>query len=417
MYLQVVIATTLLFCFSYAETQELRKEGRYFVTDITKSFTVSGAGALRIYDIRGDVSITGWDKQEVLIKERKQMDVFTREEAETVLQKSASSYRQSGNDIEIGGENFSRDWIKSKFEVQLPFAFSADIQTRGGDISVEQINGEVELKTSGGDIELSELGGTVSAVTSGGDITVNSSTGDVTLKTSGGDLQLQKIGGVLIAKTSGGDISLEKAGNRVELHTSGGDIAILDVNSHVKAHTSGGDIEIESTAGDVEVHTSGGDIVLANIGGKLEASTSGGDVQGDGIMGQARVATSGGSIELHDVQGGVEAKTAGGDIVVKITLQDFNKPHSVDLRTAGGEIELYIPEKLPATIRAEIENSSRWETYRIYSDFPIRITDDASEGKRNRRRFITGEGEINGGGDLIELYTTNGDISIKKLDR
>ncbi|MFQ5677654.1 MAG: hypothetical protein ACE5G1_17325, partial [bacterium] len=125
--------------------------------------------------------------------------------------------------------------------------------------------------------------------------------------------------------------------------------------------------------------------------------------------------------ELQDVKGGVEAKTAGGDVKVEITLQDFKKGHAVDLRTAGGEIVLHIPEKLPASIRAEIEISDRWENYNIYSDFPLTSSEDsAREGSKHRRRsrrrrYIRSEGDINGGGDFIELYTANGDIHIKKL--
>ena len=46
--------------------------------------------------------------------------------------------------------------------------------------------------------------------------------------------------------------------------------------------------------------------------------------------------------------------------------------------------------------------------YQIYSDFPLSI-----EGEGSDR--ITAKGEINGGGDIIDIRTTNGDIYIKKL--
>jgi hypothetical protein len=145
------------------------------------------------------------------------------------------------------------------------------------------------------------------------------------------------------------------------------------------------------------VHTSGGDIQLRNVGGTLEASTSGGDIGGRTIHGGADISTSGGEIELLDVKGGVYAKTAG-----------------------GGEITLYIPEKLPATIRAEIEVTDRWEDYNIYSDFPLTSAQESGSGEGRRfrsRKFIRSEGQINGGGDVIELYTTDGNIHIKKLLR
>ena len=402
--------------------QELTKRGRYYVAEITKTFNVQEGGQLIISDVRGDVRITTWDKKEVFVKELKRMDVYTEKEAKTVLEKSKSNYRQRGNTIEIGGEYYSRDWIKSEFDVTVPKVFMIDIKTRGGDISVSRLNGEVKLKTSGGDIVLEEIDGEVDAHTSGGDIEVINSTQSVRIKTSGGDIELENIGGPLVAKTSGGDIVLRNSKNRMDLHTSGGSIEIKDAGGEVKAHTSGGDIDVVNTQGDVEVHTSGGDIDLRNIGGRLDASTSGGDIKGDIINGSVKTSTSGGDIDLTDVKGGVEAKTAGGDISVEITLEDFKKNHHVDLRTAGGELVIYIPEKLPATIRAEIEISDRWDDYNIYSAFPLTSTENTGEERRSRRRHrsrrsIRSEGDINGGGDLIELYTVNGDIHIKKLSK
>ncbi|MFQ5769504.1 MAG: DUF4097 domain-containing protein [bacterium] len=412
----------LLFNFSSGTySQELKKEGRYYVAEITKNFTVKKGGTLRIYDVRGDVHIDTWDKNEVLVHEYKKMDVYTEEEAKTVLEESKSSYQQRGDVIEIGGEPYSRDWIKSNFVIKVPQVFNVDVETRGGDLSVSQLVGDVELSTSGGEIDLDSIDGNVNARTSGGDIEVTDSRKSVTLKTSGGDLVLRNIGGPLIAKTSGGDITLKSSKDRVELHTSGGDIEISDAGGEVKAHTSGGEIDVTSTQGSVTVHTSGGDIKLGDIGGSLDASTSGGDIDGRTIQGGAEVSTSGGSIELQDVKGGVQAKTAGGDITVEITLTDFKQDHRVDLRTAGGEISLYIPEKMPATIRAEIEITDRWEDYNIYSDFPLTSAEESGGEHRERsrryrsRKFIRSEGEINGGGDLIELFTTNGDIHIRKL--
>ena len=409
-----------------AESQEIRKEGRYYVAEIRQNFIVAKGGTLRIYDIRGDVDVETWSKNEVVVTEFKRMDVYSEEEARTALKRSQSSYRHRDNLIEISGESYSRDWINSKFVVKLPREFNVDVETRNGDLSVRELVGEVDLNTSGGDIRLTDIDGQVRAKTSGGDISVVNSTQMVNLKTSGGDLELENIGGPVNAKTSGGDISLVNSEDSVELSTSGGDIQIRDVGGEVNAYTSGGDIDIDNSQGRVEVHTSGGDITLREVGGDLDASTSGGNIEGRGIQGHADVGTSGGSIDLRDVDGGVRAKTAGGDISVEITLRDFDRDHRVDLRTAGGEITLYIPEDLPATIRAEIEITDRWEDYNIYSDFPLTSTEqEGREGRRDRdrrrrprsRRFIQSEGEINGGGDLIELFTTNGDIHIKKLRR
>lgn len=413
-----ILAAMILVVVAPGTAQELKKDGRYYVAEITKTFKVGQGGNIRIYDFRGNVQVSAWNKNEVFIKETKKMDVFTREEAETVLQKSKSSYTQNGNNIEVGGEYYRRDWIKSEFEVMAPASFGVDIQTRGGDIEISSLNGKIELSTSGGEIVLRDVGGDVQAKTSGGDIEVINSKRQVTLKTSGGDLKLENIGGPLIAKTSGGDITLRQSHAEVRVSTSGGNIEIEDVRGNVEANTSGGDISVLDAGGDVEVHTSGGDIDFRGIKGSLNATTSGGDVRGRSVNGSVQTSTAGGDIEITDLKGAIEAKTAGGDVTVEMTLTDFSKPHSVALRTAGGEINLTIPEKLPARIRAEIELTDRWSSYNIYSDFPLTSSvENQSESSRRRERYVTSEGTINGGGDLIDLYTNNGDIHINKLRR
>ena len=128
-------------------------------------------------------------------------------------------------------------------------------------------------------------------------------------------------------------------------------------------------------------------------------------------MNGIEVKTSGGDIELKDIQGFIEAATSGGDVEAEMTLKDFSKDHHVELKSSGGDLTLWIPEKLPATIRAEIKLSrSSWgsKDYNIYSDFPL-------QKEKENGDYIRCQGKINGGGDLINLQTSNGNIRINKL--
>jgi hypothetical protein len=74
--------------------------------------------------------------------------------------------------------------------------------------------------------------------------------------------------------------------------------------------------------------------------------------------------------------------------------------------SAGGDITIRLPEKLKADIDAESRLERPRRKYRITSDFPL----DIDSGSRR----ITAQGKLNGGGDLIRLRTTNGDIEILK---
>jgi DUF4097 and DUF4098 domain-containing protein YvlB len=409
----VILASTAGFA------QELRKEGRYYVTEIKRNFTVQPAGTLEMSDVQGDIDIAVWPKNEVQIIERLRMDVYTEEEAKRAVEETKASYRQSGDRVIVGGPQRSRNWIQSDFQISLPAAFNIDISTSGGDISARQIKGTSRLRTSGGDVTLIETGGNIRASTSGGDVTVRDAEGNIDVKTSGGDLELERIKGMFTGATSGGNITLRGASKDVRLRTSGGDVEIFDTDGSVNASTSGGNVRVENVRGRVDVSTSGGDVDLRNIKQEVEASTSGGDVGAVGLLAPARLRTSGGDVQVRDVQASIDASTSGGDVDVEFTLKDFAKPHAITLKSSGGSITLAIPEKLPANIFAEIRlGDGRWfsrERYDISSDFPLKI--QREEEDRRDGRYIRGEGQINGGGDPITLTTSAGNITIRKLAR
>ena len=415
----VFIFDVMLLTASFLSAQDLKKVGRYYIAEIEKKFNAKKSGDLIMEEIRGDVQITTWDKNVVQIHETRKMDVYTEQEAKAVLKDLKSVYKQSGNTITVGTEGSYRSYMSSKFKITLPAVFNVDVDTKGGDILVADLKGTVKLKTSGGDIDLKSIDGEVNAKTSGGDIAVEKTTKNVYVKTSGGDIELVDVEGEVNAKTSGGDIKVKNNKAKVVANTSGGSIELYNVGAEVDAHTSGGDIIVNGSKGSLKVITSGGDIELKNINDVIEAITSGGDIEADNVSKGVKLKTSGGDIELTNIKGFIEAATSGGDVEAEMTLTNFSKDHHVTLKSSGGNLKLYIPAKLPATIDATIKISGfSWHDYEISSDFPL-TTESVKDSKSRRRKrveTIHSQGKINGGGDLIKLETSNGNIEIKKLN-
>lgn len=397
---------------SQVTAQDVRKEGRYWVGEITKSFQVSKGGTLRTDDVRGDIIVKTWDKNEVKIHERKRMDIYTKDEAEAAMRESENGYRQSGDRIEIGGAGFDRRWIESRFEIYVPVEFNLDIDTEGGDLSIDGLKGDVEGTTGGGDIDLMQVDGQVEVNTGGGNIDISRTTQKVVAKTGGGDVDVEDSQGSVRVSTGGGDVTIDNTRDMVDIRTGGGDVDIRETQGGVKVSTGGGDIEITDAGGDVNVRTGGGEIDIKNVNGNFYASTGGGSIETHTVIGSIEVKTGGGDIELENVQGAADISTGGGDVNLEITLTDFSKDHHVDIKTGGGDIHLSLPADLPATIHAEIKyRNRRWEDYEISSDFPLKITSDDED---SGYRIIRGVGDINGGGDRIDLKSGGGNIQIVK---
>jgi DUF4097 and DUF4098 domain-containing protein YvlB len=410
---QINIAVIML-CFvlmGSLTAQDLRKEGRYWVGEIKKTFTVQPGGTLIMDEVRGDVTITCWDKNEVSIHEIKRMDIFSKGEAEAAMEETKGGYTKHGNTITVAGPAFDRSWIQSKFAIQVPEESNCEIETQGGDISITGVKANVDAASGGGDITLNSIGGQAVAKTGGGDIRVIKTSQPVSAKTGGGDVTVEQTQGSVKVSTGGGDIRIRDTQDFVRVSAGGGDVEIERTKGDVEVSVGGGEIEIDNAEGNVIVRTGGGEIDIRNVNGDFKATTGGGSINARNVKGSLEIKTGGGEIELTEIQGGMDVTTGGGDVSAEITLEDFSVDHHVNITTGGGDIKLTLPEKLPATIDAEIKYRQRsWEDYTITSDFSLKISTEED----SHYRIIRATGEINGGGDLIRLKTGGGDITIKK---
>ena len=77
--------------------------------------------------------------------------------------------------------NGSKNWNnnrKVKFEVSVPETFNLNLSTSGGNISIQNVKGDLNGKTSGGNLELSGTKGKIVMKTSGGNINFTKTTGE-----------------------------------------------------------------------------------------------------------------------------------------------------------------------------------------------------------------------------------------------
>lgn len=388
--------------------QDLRKENGRYTSRAVKTFTVGSGGRLILDGFSGDVKISSGTQSNVEVRETLRMDVSSESEAREMLERAQSSYSVSGQTIRVDGRNSDR-WVSRRIEIRVPRPFDLDISASDGDVEGQNLQGSLRLHTSNGDITLAAVAGEVRLQTSAGDLHLEDIDGPLEAATSAGDVKLRNAQGTVDLRTSGGDISAYNLLKDAILKTAGGDIYVEKAGGNLIANTSGGDIEARECSGETELRTSGGDIEVRGVGGSLQAQTSGGDVFGADLNGAVTARTSGGDVELQKVNGAVRAATSAGDIEVEITLQNFKMEQRINLQSSAGSIRLTIPEKLPASISAEIVNAGgRWKRFDIYSDFPLTRQEEAGGGS------LRMSGDINGGGGEIRLETSNGDIHILK---
>jgi hypothetical protein len=378
-----------------ARPQETRYyvEGRYLVHEITGSVPAEAA-RVRVDTHLGAVRLTpalGRDLgYRILIRASGPDNAETRRR----LARMVVGASRAGDLLQFTGAlpdvpDASRG-LGAEFELAIPPSVrGVDVGTGAGDIEADGIPGAVTLITRGGTIVTRDLAGPLSAETRGGRIEVGVVRDAARLVSAGGDVVVGATGGALTVRTSGGDVRIGQAGGDVRVETGGGSVSIDKAGAGVRVATSGGDIEVGEAKGEVSVATAGGGIRVGDAGAGVRCETAAGPIVLDGVGGAVRAISSAGNIRALVGPHGVAGDT--------------------DIQTWRGDVTLSLPEGLPVTVRALVDNPVGQP---IQSDFPISITHEM-EGAG--RPMVIGEARVGGGGPVLKLRTLNGRILILKV--
>lgn len=353
-----------------------------FSGEITKQFEVSPGGKLDV-DIKtgGSIIVNGWDKNLV--------EVIVSHNGDKLDDDIWLDIDGSDNSVSVSMGADGNVSQNIQIEVNIPRVFNINVITMGGDLILNDIQGQLEGETMGGDLKFQSLKGKVKFTTMGGDIDLQDSDVDGKVSTMGGKVMLENVVGDVDGSSMGGNVIYKNVKSR-----NG-----KSAGKEVKISTMGGEIEVEEAMHGANVSTMGGDIEIRKAKDYVKANTMGGD------------------ISIDDIDGWVKATTMGGDIDVYMTGDPKEGKRDVEISSMGGDIDLTLPDGISAEfdIKINYTRNSR-QNYKIESDFPIKIneTKDWKYSGGDPRKVIEGEGKTGAGEHHIKITTTNGNVKIRK---
>jgi DUF4097 and DUF4098 domain-containing protein YvlB len=296
-------------------------------------------------------------------------------------------------------------WIVGDWQGGRPHKFSGDFV-----VNVPREMDEIKAETEGGNVSATGIAGRVDAASGGGTIRVDDIGGAIKAETGGGNIDVGTVGSDVNLSTGGGSIKVNSAKGKIEAESGGGTVTIVSGMQGAVLETGGGSIQVERCAGRVKASTGGGSIDLGDIGGPAEMETGGGSIRLGSAKGPVRAETGGGSIELNGVPS-ARAETGAGGIVAKFVAAN-GENHDSQLETSAGDITVYLAPNVNISVRASIEVANG---HSIRSDFAnIRVT---TEGGDYGPKTVTAEGTLNGGGPVLKVRTTTGDISFRRTSQ
>ncbi len=387
-----VAVTVILAVPVLAQNSRIYREGNSWVEEITGS--LPQARNLKVTTDVGSVVVTGGSNNDIRYTIRKRCYSTTEDTARRSFQQFGVTAVKRGDFAILEG---SWDGGRTrKFNAEFILVVPRDLalvklNSEAGSINVQGIGGHLEAETGGGSVHLDDLGGTAMAETGGGSIEVGKANGELKLTTGGGSIKVVSAKGKVMASTGGGSVWVGNA-------------------SAVMVETGGGSVDVQTCSGETHVETGGGAIELGDINGPVNLQTGGGSIKLNGARGPVKVSTGGGNLDLWKLSQGVRAETGAGTITAEFvgTPPAGSNSYSL-LETSAGDVIVYVAPDVKLNIKAVIQTAMG---HTISSDFnTLKIT---SEGGDWGPKAIYADGALNGGGPLLKVRTTIGNIFIRK---
>lgn len=226
---RLIIALILTLALALTTSAQVKEKQNF-------NFTVGDNPSLKLANVVGDVTITGWDRSEIVMEAVKYANG---RDAEKYISQIKINAHNSGNTVVVdvvfpSGKNRNLKGDKNQsigvdLELKVPSNCRVKVDKLiAGDLIIEDINSSIYAGLISGDLIARNLGG------------------DVTLSLVTGDIIADGLNGHSKVAIVTGDIDLEKVTGELEVSGTSGDVNINAIDLH--------ELTVMSTSGDVEVN-------------------------------------------------------------------------------------------------------------------------------------------------------------------
>ena len=355
------------------------------------------------------VTIRGWDESRVDVE----------------VQLGGDDWRGSRVDVERaqGGVRV-HSWQEARgrststshrLSIRVPRRFDVRLESAGGDLTIEDVEGSFTGSTGGGEITLARLRGSARLSTGGGEVRVSDSTLDGSVNTGGGLVTLSRISGKFRGNSGSGPVIYADPAGGEDEALGTGDLSALEIEDS-------GDIGFDaSDAGDgadalgvLHISRAGGDVRLAAAPHGAEITTGGGKVVVGRSAGLVDASTGGGDVTIGPAAGSVRASTGAGR--VQVTMVDAgSEEQTVEVKSGSGAVVIELPAGFDGTLDLETAYTRSFgRATRI--DAPGELTRETTgwdDRYGSPRRYVRARGKLGTGRGLVRVVTVNGDVEVR----
>ncbi|MCU1327276.1 MAG: hypothetical protein JWN34_2646 [Bryobacterales bacterium] len=338
--------------------------GNDYDYDVNASSPSQGVTRVVLENIKGNLSVKGDATTDVKLTGHKSIRAFNKGDADRADQQSLVRIERRGDLLVVRAEtpNNSRMLsVSTDLDLVVPRGLSVETRSRAGDLSVEDVDGSVEIAGGRGDIRLNRIGK---------------------------DVKVETRSGLVRATEIKGEIDVQGRGSEVQIENVAGEVKINGEFS--------GTLEFRSLAKSLHFQSARSDLRVEQIPGSIVLDL--GEIKMENVIGPVRFQTGSRDVHINDVTNGLELTLDRGDVQV---TQSKGPMPKMEVRTRNGDITLSAPEK------AGFELDARTGQGEAQNDY------GAPFEARNDGRSSSIKGKT-GVGPQVTLNTDRGALTIKK---
>lgn len=272
-------------------------------TDFERAFPAGNS--LRVVSTRGAINLTDSTDNQIHVTVHKRINAEKQEDADKWNTQTQPRITASGGTLMLDAntQGAGDHWVNSDLDIALPRKASVILSTHHGDIGIMGRDGNADITSQGGEVSVTDLKGTL----------------DLNLDHS--SARISQISSDVNIKGRANDVSLEDVKGSVHLD---GDFMESVKLSHI--------------AKPVSFRSSRTEMDFLQLGGYLNIDS--GDLEGSSITGPFRLRTRSKDITLNGVSNDLHLQNQNGAVEIHV-----NKLGSLDVTNARGDIRIFIPER------------------------------------------------------------------------
>jgi tetratricopeptide (TPR) repeat protein len=264
----------------------------------------------------GDLRVTGWSKDRVVVKFKVEIAAESEISAESFAKdiNIKLSANEKGVYVKAHFPSLSdpkRKILASAFDVRVPAGNAVISENSFGTVIISDLKKGLRLNTNYCDVHLDHIKGEIEAASKMNVLAVSNSSGKFKLSNSMGPIQVHECVGEFDLQNSYSPVELSNCEGPVFISNSG-HVTVNEHSGTITIDNTNGPVELADVIGDLDVKNSYKPVIVSDIRGSVNLQNMSGTIELSDISGQAVVSNRYGSIVSRYVSGPIQIDNEAG---------------------------------------------------------------------------------------------------------